>query len=297
MAHKEAAPGSERADYAHYTQGHDPANIDAGRAGHNGYNGHNGHHYPDGPNGSAGRDFRDDFPPASFKHQSTVSQVYNPNFFRFANPGPLGLISFAVTTLCLGLYQCGIGLPGANPYGNVGPYQAVFGLAIFMGGLAQLIAGIMEFRVGNTFGTTVHISYGAFWLSFAMFLIPSLGLADAYGNDERALSVHLGIYLIVWCFLTFIFLIAALRTNIAILAVFGFLTLAFFFLAIGEFIRATHYTAAYRVTRAGGAMAVIDAFCAFYAGASGLMTPATTWVRFPLGELGRSKAPASKSPA
>lgn len=51
-------------------------------------------------------------------------------------------------------------LPGANSFGTVGPYQVIFGLALFMGGAAQLIAGIMEFTVGNTFGTTVHCSYG-----------------------------------------------------------------------------------------------------------------------------------------
>ncbi|KAI9147740.1 Ammonia transport outward protein 2 [Paramyrothecium foliicola] len=270
----------EHGAYQHYTQNHDPANL-------------NGAHHANGANGS---DFRDGYLPPS-KHQSTVSQVYNPGFFKFANPGPLGLISFAITTFVLGMYQCGVGLPGSNAFGDVGPDQVVFGLALFMGGLAQLIAGIMEFRVGNTFGTTVHISYGAFWLSFAMFSIPGLGIAAAYGGNARALSVHLGIYLIAWCFLTLIFLIAALRTNVAILAVFFFLTLAFFLLAIAQFIQVTHPTNAVRVNRAGGAIAIIDAFCAFYAGAAGLMTPATTMVRFPLGEFSRSQPAANKSAA
>jgi succinate-acetate transporter protein len=147
----------------------------------------------------------------------------------------------------------------------------------------------MEFRVGNTFGTTVHLSYGAFWLAFATFLIPGFGIREAYGTDARAFSVHLGIFLIAWCLLTLIFLLAALRTNIAILAVFGFLAMAFFLLAIASFIQVTHPTAAVRVNRAGGAMAIIDAFCAFYAGASGLMLPSTTMIRLPLGELGSMK--------
>jgi len=176
-------------------------------------------------------------------------------------------------------------LPNSNALGDVGPDQAVFGLAVFFGGAAQFIAGIMEFRVGNTFGTTVHCSYGAFWLSFAMFLVPSLGIKEAYAGDARAYSFAVGIFLIIWCFLTFLFFIAALRTNIAILVVLGLLVLAFFFLSIAQFISTSHPTSATRVNRAGGVFAVLCAFAAFYAGGAGIMTPATTWVRFPLGEF------------
>lgn len=217
-------------------------------------------------------------------HQATVSQVYSP-VSKPGNPGPLGLISFALTTFCLGFYQCGVGLPGANSFGTVGPYQVIFGSALFMGGAAQFVAGIMEFTVGNTFGTTVHISYGAFWLSFALTIYPNSGVASAYGDDERAFSVHIGIYLIAWFLVTFLFLIAALRTNIAIILVFSFLSLAFLFLACAEFVRTTHPSTGLKLNRAGGAFAVIDALCAFYAGFAGVMTEDTTWVRFPLGEL------------
>ncbi|ODA75940.1 hypothetical protein RJ55_08581 [Drechmeria coniospora] len=219
--------------------------------------------------------------PVAKPHQATVSQVFDPQFFKVANPGPLGLISFALTTFVLGLYQ----LPDSNPFGGVGPDQAVFGLAVFFGGAAQFIAGIMEFRVGNTFGTTVHCSYGAFWLAFAMFLVPSLGIKEAYAGDARAFSFALGIFLILWCFLTLIFFIAALRTNIAILVVLGLLVLAFFFLSIAQFILTSNPTAAVRVNRAGGVFAVICALAAFYAGSAGIMTEDTTWVRFPLGEF------------
>ena len=176
-------------------------------------------------------------------------------------------------------------LPHSNPQGNVGPNQAVFGLAVFMGGTAQLIAGIMEFRVGNTFGSTVHASYGAFWLSYAMFLLPYLGIEAAYKGDKRAYSFALGIFLILWCFLTLLFFIAALRTNVAILLVFFFLTLAFFFLSLANFLSTEHATASLRLNKAGGAFTVVCAFFAFYAGASGLMIPDTTFVRFPLGEI------------
>ena len=176
-------------------------------------------------------------------------------------------------------------LPHSNPEGSVGPNQAAFGLAVFMGGTAQFIAGIMEFRVGNTFGTTVHCSYGAFWLSYAMFLIPYLGIEAAYSGDKRAYTFAQAIYLILWCFLTCLFLVAALRTNIAILALFFFLVLAYFFLSLANFIATEHPDTSLRVNKVGGAFAVTCAFCAFYAGASGLMVPETTFVRFPLGEI------------
>jgi len=219
----------------------------------------------------------------------TVSQVPVPPFEKLANPGPLGLLGFAVTTFVLGLYECGAGLPDSNPEGSVGPDQAVFGLAIFMGGFAQFVAGLMEFRVGNTFGTTVHCSYGAFWLSYAMFLIPSLDIKGAYGNDAHAFSFAIGIYLIIWCFLTFLFLLAALRTNYTIIGVFFFLVLAFLFLSVANFISTTHPAVSVRVNKAGGAFTVVCAFIAFYAGASGLMLRETTFVRFPLGAVPREE--------
>lgn len=156
-----------------------------------------------------------------------------------------------------------------------------------MGGTAQILAGLMQFRVGNTFGTTVHCSYGAFWLSYGMFMLPYLGIEAAYRGDKRAYSFAIGIYLILWCFLTLLFFIAALRTNLAILSVFFFLILAFLFLGLAEFTATEHATASRNLNKAGGAFAVVCAFCAFYAGGSGLMVPETTWVRFPLGEISR----------
>ncbi|KAF7555126.1 hypothetical protein G7046_g6620 [Stylonectria norvegica] len=276
-----------------YTDKHEYDDIHPnGNNGHRHQNGHqnappNGYQLGNGPpNGyqmgppNEGRN-----PMLSRPHQSMVSHVYDPPYYRIANPGPLGLMSFALTTFVLGLYQCGAGLPGSNPFGGVGPDQAIFGLAIFFGGIAQFIAGLMEFRVGNTFGTTVHCSYGAFWLSFAMFSLPSVGIKDAYKGDERAFSFALGIFLILWCFLTLIFFIAALKTNVAILLVLGFLTLAFLFLSMAQFLLTSHPNAAVRVNRTGGVLSCVCAFLAFYAGAAGIMTEDTTWVRFPLGEI------------
>ncbi|KAF2176028.1 hypothetical protein K469DRAFT_723390 [Zopfia rhizophila CBS 207.26] len=185
-----------------------------------------GEHAKDGPGG---------IPPQHLL-LATVSQVPNPEFMKLVNRGPLGLIGFALTTFVLGLYQCGAGLPDSNPISSVGPFQAVFSLAIFFGGFAQFVAGVMEFRVGNTFGTT------------------------------RAYTFALGIYLILWCFLTVLLLVAALRTNCPSFS---------------------SYSSCIRVNRAGGAFAVICATFAFYASGSGLMVEETTFVRFPLGAIPR----------
>ncbi|OAT14399.1 Gpr1 family protein [Blastomyces gilchristii SLH14081] len=178
-------------------------------------------------------------------------------------------------------------LPDSNPLGRVGPDAAVFGLAFFFGGMSQIIAGIMAFTTGNTYGTTVHISYGSFWLSYTMFLIPSLGIKDAYAGDQRAFSFALGIYLVFWCLLTLMFLVASLRTNYATLGVFGLLVPAFFFLALANFLRTTHMDHAIRLNKTGGVFSFLCAFVAFYAGAAGLMAPETTFVHLPLGEMAR----------
>lgn len=192
--------------------------------------------------------------------------------------------TFAVTRIDhLRLYR----LPNNNPRGSIGPDNAAFGLAVFMGGAAQIVAGIMEFRVGNTFGTTVHCSYGAFWLSYAMFQLPTVGIKEAYGGDMRAYTFALGIYMLLWCVLTILFFLAALRTNIAILAVFFFVILAFLLLSIANFIATSHPAESVRVNQAGGALAVVSAFLAFYAGSAGIMTEETTFIRFPLGVIPR----------
>src|SRR5690348_4740211 len=85
-----------------------------------------------------------------------------------ANPAPLGLSGFALTTFVLSLVNAGI-LAEKNT-------AIVIGLAVFYGGIAQLLAGMWEFRTGNTFGATAFTSYGAFWLSFAAILIPGFGV-------------------------------------------------------------------------------------------------------------------------
>ncbi len=136
-----------------------------------------------------------------------------------ANPAPLGLSAFGLTTVLLNLATSGL-----YPLDSM-----ILAMGIFYGGLAQVLAGIMEWRKGNTFGTTAFTSYGFFWLSFAGILIlPKLGLGAA--PTASALAA----YLFLWgCFTTALF-VATLRLTRALQAVFLTLAVLFFLLAIGD---------------------------------------------------------------
>ncbi|RXW14421.1 hypothetical protein EST38_g11434 [Candolleomyces aberdarensis] len=175
---------------------------------------------------------------------------------RIGNPGTLGLFSFASTTLMLSLYN-------AQARGIHHP-NVVVGMAIFCGGLAQLLAGMWEFPRGNTFAGAAFTSYGAFWLSYATVQLPFTGVRAAY-TDTEEFAAAIGIYLITWCLVTFWFFIAALRKSVAFIALFGFLTVTFLVLAIGDFYLAVN------VTKAGGILGVITAFIAYYIGLSELL--------------------------
>ncbi|KAK5215737.1 hypothetical protein LTR47_011312 [Exophiala xenobiotica] len=105
-----------------------------------------------------------------------------------------------------------------------------------------------------------------------------LGIEAAYKGDMRAYSFALGIYLILWCFVTLIFLIGALRTNVAIVATFFFLALAFFFLSLAQFLATENPKHSVRLNKTGGAFAVICAATAFWAGIYGLYTKDKTFV-------------------
>src|SRR2546430_16965993 len=121
-----------------------------------------------------------------------------------ANPAPLGLCGFALTTFVLSSINAGwFPATGTN---------IVVGLAIFYGGLAQLCAGMWEFRSGNTFGATAFSSYGAFWLSFAAIFIPGTGILAAITPVPHQ---ALGVYLLGWTIFTGLMFLGTFRSNIA----------------------------------------------------------------------------------
>jgi len=187
-----------------------------------------------------------------------------------ANPAPLGLFGFASTTLILSLFNVSAD--------NIKLPNAVLGMALFYGGVAQFMAGMWEFVAGNTFGATAFSSYGAFWLSFATFYIPSSGIVAAYGDDGAQLDKAIGIYLMSWMTVTFLFFVASLRKNVAFLALFFFLTLTFLFLGAAKLADKE------KLGTTGGALGIITALIAYYIGFSDLLGPDDLF-RLPLGHF------------
>jgi uncharacterized protein len=162
-----------------------------------------------------------------------------------ADPGPLGLGAFAMTTFVLSMFNSnlvnGKGLP------------VVLGLALVYGGIVQLLAGMWEFRTGNTFGAVAFCSFGAFWISFwALNVFYAKGIT---GNVGHAV----GVYLWAWAIFTAYMTVAALRVSLAVLVVFVLLTITFILLAIGA--SGAHET----VTHWGGYLGLATAAAAWYA--------------------------------
>lgn len=137
-----------------------------------------------------------------------------------ANPAPLGLLGFGMTTVLLNIHNAGF-----YPIDSM-----ILAMGIFYGGLAQIIAGIMEWKKNNTFGTTAFTSYGLFWLSLVgLIIMPKLGIA------EPSSKFAMGFYLLMWGLFTLVMFFGTLKTNRALQFVFSSLTILFFLLAIRDF--------------------------------------------------------------
>ena len=141
-----------------------------------------------------------------------------------ANPAPLGLMGFGMTTVLLNLHNAGFFKLGTM----------ILAMGIFYGGIAQIIAGLMEWKKNNTFGTTAFTSYGLFWLSLVWLIVtPKLGLGDA--NETSAMAA----YLFMWGLFTAVMFLGTLKLNRALQFVFGTLALLFFLLAVGDYTGST----------------------------------------------------------
>lgn len=162
-----------------------------------------------------------------------------------ANPAPLGLIAFGMTTVLLNLHNAGF----------FGLGSMILAMGIFYGGLAQIIAGIEEWKKNNTFGATAFTSYGLFWMTLvALLILPKLGLADA--TDKTAMAA----YLFMWGLFTAVMFIGTLKANRALQFVFATLAILFFLLALGDI------TGNATITMIAGYEGIICGFSAIYAG-------------------------------
>jgi uncharacterized protein len=166
-----------------------------------------------------------------------------------ADPAALGLGGFAATTFFLSAVNAG--------WIKASAVGVVFGLALFYGGIAQLLAGMWEFTKGNSFGAVAFSSYGAFWLSF-WYLNVHTDLSKASPKEaEHAI----GLYLFIWAIITAYLMIAALRTNMVVLTVFVLLTLTFIALGIGEW---GGKAPGVGLSKVGGYLGLLTAIVAWY---------------------------------
>lgn len=185
-----------------------------------------------------------------------------------ADPGPLGLAAFALTTFMLSCFNAGLIKDPALE-------AVVLPVALFYGGLAQLLAGMWEFKKANTFGALAFTSYGAFWLSFAAlvkFVAPGLPAATAHTG--------IGLFLLAWTIFTLYMTIATFKINGALVAVFLVLSLTFIALTVGALGPNDS------MHKIGGYLGILTALLAWYTSAAG--TIASTYKKpvlptFPLG--------------
>lgn len=193
-----------------------------------------------------------------------------------ADPAPLGLAAFAMTTVVLSVFNADL-LPKAL-------LLVVLPLALFYGGLVQLLAGMWEFVRNNTFGALAFSSFGAFWLAYAgyaRFILPGLPKTTAFQAT--------GLFLAVWGFFTLYMLMASLRTTAAVALVFLTLFVTFAILASGELAQNT------QIVKIGGYVGILTAAVAWYASFAGVTN--ATWKRtvlptgpLPLGDIGGNGA-------
>jgi len=181
------------------------------------------------------------------------------------NPAPLGLLGFGMTTVLLNLH-------------NAGFYELnsmILAMGICYGGAAQIAAGIMEWRKGNTFATTAFLSYGLFWLSLvALIVLAKLGWG-APSNDTAMAA-----YLVMWGLFTSVMFVGTLRLNRALQVVFGTLTILFFMLAVGDYANAST-----GFKHATGYEGIFCGFSAIYAGLAQVLNELFGKIVLPLGPV------------
>jgi succinate-acetate transporter protein len=177
-----------------------------------------------------------------------------------ANPGPLGLSAFALTTFVLSSINAGL-IPGADAA------KMVIGLALFYGGAVQVLAGMWEFRSGNTLGATAFSSYGGFWLAVGISLQQNLIPSD------RAF----GVFLLGWAIFTGLMFLGTLRSNMALMAVFALLFITFLLLAIAKL------GGGNGVWMIGGYAGILTAIAAWYAALAGILSSTKSVFTLPVG--------------
>ncbi|MDR1767103.1 MAG: acetate uptake transporter [Propionibacteriaceae bacterium] len=180
-----------------------------------------------------------------------------------ADPGPLGLAAFALTTFVLSVFNAGL-LPASAE-------AVVFGLALFYGGIVQVAAGVLEIFKNNTFGALAFCSYGGFWLAF-WYLATQASFAD---GAPKAQAV--GVFLLAWTIFTAYMLFTVAHVQIGLTVTFAVLEIAFIGLTVGDLFGIE------AATRVGGWFGLAAAFAAWYCSFAGLLQNTLGRVVLPVG--------------
>ncbi|MGL6200466.1 MAG: acetate uptake transporter [Lachnospiraceae bacterium] len=183
------------------------------------------------------------------------------NQVKVANPGPLGLLGFGMTTVLLNLHNA-----------DIIPLSAVIvAMGFALGGLAQIIAGILEFKGGNTFGGVAFTAYGCFWWSLIFIWITPMGTAAADATS-------MGFYLLLWFIFTLFMCIGTLKHNRATQVVFLTLTILFLLLSLGDF------TGIETITHVAGWVGIICGLSAMYSSLAQVVNGEFGKIIMPLGD-------------
>ena len=196
-----------------------------------------------------------------------------------ADPAPLGLAAFALTTFIFSLVNAGIIVQGENPSQQI--INLYLPLALFYGGLAQLIAGLFEFRNQNTFGLTGFVSYGAFWIGLATMNI----FARQFEIAPSQLATAQGWFFLGWAIFTFIMLIASFGLNAGLITTFVLLFATFVLLSIGDLLGGPE-GAGGPFVHIGGYVGIVTAIAAWYVAAADVINDTLGRTVLPVGERG-----------
>ena len=181
-----------------------------------------------------------------------------------ANPAPLGLCAFGATTVLLNFHNAGL----------FEMNSMILAMGIFYGGLAQVVAGVIEAKKNNSFGLTAFTSYGFFWLSLvALIVMPKMGWVAA--PSENAMVA----YLAIWGVFTLLLFFGTLKLSRALQFVFATLTVLFFLLALGD------YTGNTAIKHFAGYEGIVCGASAIYAGVAGLLNEMYGKTVLPIGSV------------
>lgn len=210
--------------------------------------------------------------------KSDVMYAFGGNFnpgaaivprLKLGNSSPMGLFAFGTTTLILSFINA-----GTRGVSNPG---VMLGCALFYGGVIQVIAGIWELIIENTFGATVFTTYGGFWLSYAVICLNGFDITSSYTTSAE-LSNALGLFLLVWALVTFLFTVCTVRSTVAMFSLFVCLTMTFILLAANNFSKASGSSNAVGIGHAAGVFGCITSAFAFYNAMAGLLHWENSWI-------------------